>query len=97
MKFKFHTQAVSVALVAGFVSMTGTAFAERDEMARHETRIDTGVRYPGDVALKEGTVRIKGPDKGAYIERCHLFFNPNFGKGFGLTQRCMRYTMENTK
>ena len=101
MKFQPLTQAAhlaaTTAIVVGFLGTAGTALAERDEMARHQTRIDPGVRYPGDIALKEGTVRMKGPDKGAYIERCSWKFDPTFGKGFGLTQSCVRYTMGNTK
>ena len=106
MKFKPRTQTTSlatslvmaiIAAAISFTGMTSIARAESDPMARHQTRIDTGVRFPGDVAFKEGTIRTSGPDKGAYIERCHLFFNPDFGKGFGLTQRCVRYTMKNTK
>jgi len=106
MKFKPRTQTTSlatslvmaiIAAAISFTGMTSIARAESDPMARHQTRIDTGVRFPGDVAFKEGTIRTSGPDKGAYIERCNWVFDPNVSKGFGLTQHCIRYTMENTK
>ncbi len=97
MKIISRTQAVFIALVAGFSGLSGAALAESDPMARHQTRIDTGVRFPGDVAFKEGTIRTSGPEKGAYIERCTWGFKPDTSKGFGLTQTCIRYTMENTK
>ena len=35
----------TTAFVVGFLGTAGSAQAERDEMARHQTRIDTGVRY----------------------------------------------------
>jgi hypothetical protein len=54
-------------------------------------------RYPGDQAFAGGTVRFQGPEKGPYVERCHWTANPGvFGAPFGLTQRCVRYTLENT-
>lgn len=74
-----------------------SAIAESDPMARYEPRIDTGVRFPGDQAIKEGTVRSQNPEKGAYIERCSWSFKNDVNKGFGLTQTCIRYTLENTK
>ncbi len=81
---------------AGLVALPTPVQAEPDSMARYETRIDVGVRYPGDRALKQGTVRTEGPEKGAYIEKCFWSLNPNAGKGFGLTQNCKRYTLKNT-
>ena len=54
-------------------------------------------RYPGDQAFAGGTVRLRGPDKGPYIERCYWTSNPGvFGVPFGLTQNCYRHTLENT-
>jgi hypothetical protein len=58
---------------------------------------DLHVRYPGDSKIPQGNIRTDGRDKGAYIERCSWSFNPDFGKGFGLTQRCRRYTIKNTQ
>lgn len=58
---------------------------------------DTHLRYPGDSRIREGNIRTDGTDKGAYIERCSWSFNPGFGKGFGLTQKCRRYTIKNTQ
>lgn len=54
-------------------------------------------RYPGDQAFAGGTVRFTGPEKGPYVERCHWTAQPGiYGIPFGLTQRCVRYTLENT-
>ena len=54
-------------------------------------------RYPGDQAFAGGTVRVHGPEKGPYVERCHWTATPGIlGSPFGLTQRCVRYTLENT-
>jgi hypothetical protein len=54
-------------------------------------------RYPGDQAFAGGTVRMQGPEKGPYIERCYWTANTNFLEGpLGLTQRCYRHTLENT-
>ncbi|MFW6077044.1 MAG: hypothetical protein ACOC71_04770 [Hyphomicrobiales bacterium] len=54
-------------------------------------------RYPGDQAFAGGTVRMQGPNKGPYVERCHWTAESGvFGAPFGLTQRCHRYTLENT-
>jgi hypothetical protein len=54
-------------------------------------------RYPGDQAFEGGTVRFTGPDKGPYVERCYWTAQPGiYGLPFGFTQRCVRYTLENT-
>lgn len=54
-------------------------------------------RYPGDQAFHTGTVRIHGPDEGPYVERCVWTAEGAFyGLPLGLTQRCYRYTLENT-
>ena len=54
-------------------------------------------RYPGDQAFAGGTVRMQGPEKGPYIERCYWTANTNLLEGpIGLTQRCYRHTLENT-
>jgi hypothetical protein len=54
-------------------------------------------RYPGDQAFAGGTVRMQGPEKGPYIERCYWTANTNLVEGpIGLTQRCYRHTLENT-
>ena len=54
-------------------------------------------RYPGDQAFAGGTVRTEGPEQGPYIERCHWTANTDVLNGpLGLTQRCFRYTLENT-
>ena len=54
-------------------------------------------RYPGDQAFEGGTVRFQGPEKGPYVERCHWTFSANpFDAPLGLTQRCIRYTLQNT-
>lgn len=54
-------------------------------------------RYPGDQAFAGGTVRMQGPEKGPYIERCHWTAKPGiFGLPIGLTQSCYRHTLENT-
>jgi len=97
MNFKSLKIFVPLAVLTGFVAPTGVAFAESDPMARHQEKIGLGVRFPGDVAFKEGTIRLNGPDKGPYVERCSWHLNPDVSKGFGLTQTCARYTLENTK
>jgi len=84
------------AAIAGLTVLSVPTQAEPDPTARYDTRIDVGIRYPGDKALKEGTVRVEGPEKGAYIEKCFWSLNPNIGKGFGLTQTCKRFTLKNT-
>ena len=54
-------------------------------------------RYPGDQAFAGGTVRMQGPEKGPYIERCYWTVNTNLLEGpLGFTQRCYRHTLENT-
>ena len=54
-------------------------------------------RYPGDQAFAGGTVRMQGPDKGPYVERCTWSAKPGvFGLPYGFTQTCYRYTLENT-
>jgi hypothetical protein len=54
-------------------------------------------RYPGDQAIAGGTVRMQGPEKGPYIERCYWTANTNLLEGpIGFTQRCYRHTLENT-
>ena len=54
-------------------------------------------RYPGDQAFAGGTVRFTGPEKGPYVERCHWTAEAGiFGLPFNFTQRCLRYTNENT-
>ena len=105
MKFNSRKILVSCAVLAsiaittevGTGTWTRAALAESDPMARHQEQIGIGVRYPGDVAFKEGTIRLSGPDKGPYVERCTWHFNTGVSKGFGLTQTCVRYTLENTK
>ena len=54
-------------------------------------------RYPGDQALADGAVRMRGPEKGPYVERCTWSMNNPFNDVLGLTQRCVRYTLENTQ
>lgn len=88
--------AVIFGCTIGLTALTGNALAEFDEMSRNQEKLDVGVRYPGDTAFKEGTIRTSGPEKGPYVERCTWGFKPT-GKGFGLTQTCRRYTLENTK
>jgi hypothetical protein len=54
-------------------------------------------RYPGDQAFAGGTVRMQGPEKGPYVERCSWSAQPGvYGLPFGFTQSCFRYTLENT-
>ena len=64
---------------------------------RGQRIIDLHRRYPGDVSYSFGTARLHGPDKGPYVERCTWSAsNSLFGIPLGLTQRCVRYTNENT-
>lgn len=97
MAFAIRKHCLILAVALTSTSFSGLVLAESDPMARHETKIDVGVRYPGDHALKDGTVRTEGTEKGAYIERCTWSFNPKVSKGFGLTQNCFRYTLKNTR
>ncbi len=54
-------------------------------------------RYPGDQAFAGGTVRMQGPEKGPYVERCNWSAKPGiFGLPYGFTQTCYRHTLENT-
>ena len=54
-------------------------------------------RYPGDQAFAGGTVRMQGPDKGPYVERCSWSAKPGvFGVPTEFTQSCYRHTLENT-
>ncbi len=54
-------------------------------------------RYPGDQAFAGGTVRMQGPEKGPYVERCSWSVKPGvYGLPFGFTQTCYRHTLENT-
>ncbi len=54
-------------------------------------------RYPGDQAFAGGTVRMQGPEKGPYIERCNWSAKPGvFGLPYSFTQTCYRHTLENT-
>lgn len=52
---------------------------------------------PGDQAFEGGAVRFTGPEKGPYIERCYWTFNNPFNSPLNPTQRCVRYTLENTQ
>jgi len=81
---------------AALVSFSGTLLADNGHMDNFINSKDGHTRYPGDKSVDGGTVRLKGTEKGAYIEKCRWVMNSNFGKGFGLTQRCVRYTMDNT-
>ncbi len=64
---------------------------------RGQRIIDVHRIYPGDVSYSFGNARLTGPDKGPYIERCTWSAsNTLFGVPLGLTQRCVRYTNENT-
>jgi hypothetical protein len=73
-------------------SLTETTFQPRNQQTMFIQR------YPGDQAIEGGTVRVHGPDKGPYIERCYWTASEGlFGfLPFGLTQRCYRHTLENT-
>ena len=54
-------------------------------------------RYPGDQAFAGGTVRMQGPEKGPYVERCSWSAKPGiFGLPTEFTQTCYRHTLENT-
>jgi hypothetical protein len=94
----------SVGLAAAGLMLLGTldaAFAGpggRDptfQMRNHKTF--SIQRYPGDQAFAGGTVRMQGPEKGPYVERCNWSAKPGiFGLPFGFTQTCYRHTLENT-
>jgi len=61
-------------------------------------RIEVHKRYPGDVDFGPGYARVKGPDKGVYIERCYWTSSSQFfGLPLGFTQHCVRHTLENTR
>lgn len=65
------------------------------QLRSHET--DLVKTYPGDQAFEGGTVRFQGPDQGPYVERCYWTFNNPFNSPLNPTQRCIRYTLENTQ
>lgn len=80
---------------AALVSLSAVSYADNGRMDNFVSSKEH-VRFPGDKAVEGGTVRLKGTEKGAYIEKCRWVMNSSFGKGFGLTQQCVRYTMDNT-
>jgi len=58
---------------------------------------DPHVRYPYDAGYDFGTIRVEGPTKGPYVERCWWTAKTViFGFPIGFTQHCVRYTNENT-
>ena len=76
-------------------SLAGPSRDSTLQMRNHKTL--SIQRYPGDQAFAGGTVRMQGPNKGPYVERCHWTAESGaFGIPFGFTQRCHRYTLENT-
>lgn len=86
----------SIVLGAAMISFAGASNADNGKMDNFVSSKDGHTRYPGDKSVDGGTIRLKGTEKGAYIEQCRWVMNSNFGKGFGLTQRCIRHTMDNT-
>jgi len=82
------------------------AMAPADAGGRHDKRDPTFIlrshetdfvkTYPGDQALDGGAARFRGPDKGAYVERCYWTLNDPWTSPLNPTQRCVRYTLENT-
>jgi hypothetical protein len=91
-------------LAAALLVATGASHATLADPKGHDTTFRLRnqqsffvKRYPGDQAFAGGTVRMEGPEQGPYIERCHWTANADLLSGpLGLTQRCFRYTLENT-
>ncbi len=97
-------QAGLLAAAVILVALPADAGSKRDkrdptfQLRSHET--DFVKVYPGDQALGyggEGGARTEGPDKGPYIDRCFWTFNNPFDSPLNPTQRCVRYTLENTQ
>ena len=94
---------ISYAVVAGLVlcASANIASAENPEAPDYQVggpKIDLHRRYPGDRPLDGGNVRSKGPEKGAYVERCTWVARDTFlGLPWGFAQRCQRYTLDNTQ
>jgi hypothetical protein len=94
----------SVGLAAAGLVMLGTLDAVSAGPSGHDTTFQMRNaktfsirRYPGDQAFAGGTVRMQGPEKGPYVERCDWSAKPGmFGLPFGFTQTCYRHTLENT-
>ena len=76
---------VSSAAIAGSAGNDGNSFNQH-------------VRYPKDRAIKEGNFQMINGKMVPYVEKCRWIFGkkPN-GTGFGLTQVCRRYTLDNTE
>jgi hypothetical protein len=100
---------LSALLAAGLVLMPATARADAGKGGsdnaggsfNDSTRIELGVRYPGDKAYPFGTTRVSGPERGPYVQRCGWSATPNQWLGFffpdNVKMTCVRYTDENTK
>lgn len=98
MRASFTKIGLALALGLAMALAAETALAGpngNDPTYQSQRSHESFLRYPGDVAVEGGTVRVHGPDKGPYIERCYWTMDQT-KPGFGLTQRCYRHTLENT-
>ena len=91
--------ALSVVLLATASTDALAKGGKRDPtFTLNHPRTDFEKRYPGDQWVGDGMARVRGPDKGPYIERCTWVARSTFlGLPWGLQQRCWRYTLENTQ
>lgn len=83
------------------IDFADPAVAENPEGPDYQvggSQIDLHRRYPGDRPLGSGTVRSRGPEQGAYVERCNWVARGTFfGLPWGFAQHCQRHTLENTQ
>lgn len=82
-------------------SFADLAVAENPEGPDYQvggSNIDLHRRYPGDRPLDSGNVRSRGPERGAYVERCTWVARDGiFGFPWGFSQQCQRHTLDNTQ
>ncbi len=97
----FTRLAAGFAMLGMMSGQPGGALAENAEGFEQRYggyKIDLNRRFPGDRAIGDGHARTMGPDQGPYVERCHWIARDTFfGLPWGFTQRCQRYTLENTE
>jgi hypothetical protein len=91
-----------LALLAGTIlvalaSSAGMAGKRDSGFIGHTGRVEPHARYQNDIAYEFGTVSQRGAKKTPYVERCYWTAKPGTFFLSGLTQVCMRYTLENTE
>jgi len=75
----------SMPTMAGSVGNDGNSFNQH-------------IRYPKDRAIKQGNFQMIDGKMVPYVEKCRWTFGKKTnGTGYGLTQVCRRYTLDNTE